>query len=454
MATSYLTTYSRDPLELSFSFPSNSHDTVDAKTVQPTKDLSELKGTLCYIRFLYILHGLTTSTWGRFGVIYYILRGLSAEEIGFIEGVMPLVQAASTLFWGYVSDLTKKKKIVLLITRILSACILVMLAFKYLARDFIHIFLISVGSQAFTSESTIDAFTLDMLGDHAKLMYGRVRLWHAFSWGWGAFGMSWITQYYGYDWNFIIYGSLSALSAYPMIRLTPSKTLVEEAMGDKIPDWKAAFNALYNVRAICFFLEMYIMGVGIGVVEKLLFVYLMEDLGASILLCGSSVLMTTMFELPVFWWMYWLNSNFGYDNLAMISQICYVFRVWGYTFLTSETKIYILPIEILHGFTFAALWCGAKEYQRIITPLGWQGFFSSLLWMMYGCLGKGTGSIVGGFIFYNFGAHATYKGASALISCLLLIRLACYSFSMICMIYKCCTEQYNCRYVLQHKILL
>merc|ERR1719320_1239793 len=52
------------------------------------------------MRFLYFLNGLTTSTWGRFGVIYYILRGLTAEEIGLIEGVMPVVQAISTFFLG------------------------------------------------------------------------------------------------------------------------------------------------------------------------------------------------------------------------------------------------------------------------------------------------------------------------------------------------------------------
>lgn len=396
-----------------------------------TKDLSELKGTICYMRFLYFLNGLTTSTWGRFGVIYYILRGLSAEQIGIIEGVMPVVQAVSTFFWGYIADLTKAKKIVFFITRVLSACILVMLAFEALAPDFIHIFIISVGSQAFTSDSMLDAWTLDMLGDHAKLMYGRVRLWMAISWGFGAFGMSWITQYYGFDWNFIIYGGLAAISAYPIIRLIPSKTPVEEAMGDLCPDWREACKALCNIPAMSFLVEMFIMGVGVGVVEKLLFVYLMEDLGASIVLCGASVLMTTLFELPLFYWMDWLNSTFGYNILLITAQVCYVCRVWGYTYLTSETKYYILPIEILHGITFGTLWCGAKEYQRIITPLGWQGLFSSLLWMMYGSIGKGTGAIVGGYLFENIGAQETYRGSGLLVCCLLIMRLACYIFSVI-----------------------
>merc|ERR1719193_673282 len=158
--TGYETTNSRSPKKDSIEEQSNPNFTADAKSVQLTKDLSELKGTICYMRFLYFLNGLTTSTWGRFGVIYYILRGLSAEEIGIIEGVMPVVQAVSTFFWGYIADLTKAKKIVFFITRVLSAVILVMLAFDALAPDFIHIFVISVGSQAFTSDSMLDAWTL------------------------------------------------------------------------------------------------------------------------------------------------------------------------------------------------------------------------------------------------------------------------------------------------------
>jgi len=424
--TDYETIFERNSQEATIGKTINPKTGV--KTVQLTKDLSELKDTICYMRFLYFLNGLTTSTWGRFGVIYYILRGLSAQEIGLIEGVMPVVQAVSTFFWGYVADLTRQKKIVFFITRVLSACILIMLAFDALTPDFIHIFVISIGSQAFTSDSMIDAWTLDMLGDHAKVMYGRVRLWMAISWGFGAFGMSWITEYYGFDWNFFIYGGLAAISAYPIIKLIPAKTPVEEAMGDDCPNWKDACKALSNIRTMAFFTEMFIMGMGVGVVEKLLFVYLMEDLGASIVLCGASVLMTTLFELPLFYWMDWLNTNFGYDILLITAQICYVCRVWGYTYLTSATRSYILPIEILHGITFGTLWCGAKEYQRIITPLGWQGLFSSLLWLMYGSVGKGTGAIVGGYLFDTIGAQQTYRGSGALICCLLLMRIAFYLY--------------------------
>jgi len=94
----------------------------------------------------------------------------------------------------------------------------------------------------------------------------------------------------------------------------------------------------------------------------------------------------------------------------------------------------------LHGITFGTLWCGAKEYQRVITPLGWQGLFSSLLWMMYGSVGKGTGAIVGGYLFETIGAQETYRGAGGLVGCLLMMRLACLSYSVIT---KCCKTGFN-----------
>jgi len=402
-----------------------------ADTYLLTRDLQDLKGTICFMKFLYFLNGLTTSTWGRFGAIYYMLKGLTPKQIGLIEGFMPAVRAMATFFWGYIADMTKKKKIVFFITRVLSTGILVMLAFDVLAPDFAHIFIISLGSQAFTSGSLLDAWTMDMLGEHGKTQYGKIRLWMAVSWGLGAFGMSYICDHYGFNWNFIVYGSLAAMSVFLILSFVPAKTPVEQVLGDAAPKLKDAYNALCTIPVIAFLTEMLIMGMGIGVVEKLLFIYLKEDLGANTLLCGTSVLTTVSFELPIFYAMDWLNRNFGYDLLLMGAQVCYVVRVWSYTLLQPYTKEWILLIEVLHGFTFGLLWCGAKEYQRVITPLGWQGTFSSLLWMIYGSVGSGTGAIVGGYLFEIIGARNTYKGAGALVGMLLAIRIIGYFFSFL-----------------------
>jgi len=403
--------------------------------VQLTRDLSEIRKEICFMKFLYFLSGLTSSTWGRFGAIYYMQKGLTAQQIGLIEGLMPSVKSVATIFWGYVSDITKRKKAVYFFTRLMGTVALTMLAFNFLTSNYIHIVMISLGSQAFTSGGVLDAWTFDMLGDHAKTEYGKIRLWMAASWGLGCFGMSWITDYLGFNYNFILYDSLAVVSLLLMTVFIPARSQVEKAMGDDAPDRNAACVALCSVPVFMFLLEMLIMGIGMGVVEKLLFVYLKESLGATTVLCGTSVLMTVSMEIPIFYAMDWLNRKFGYSMLMMIAQISYIIRVYGYTLLQPETKNWIILIEVLHGFTFGFLWVGAKEYQRIITPMGWQGTFSSLLWMVYGSVGMGVGAIVGGYCFDKVGARDTYKASGALVGLLFVLRV----FSTI--INRCCKSK-------------
>lgn len=402
------------------------------ETVQLTRDLHEIRKEICFMKFLYFLSGLTSSTWGRFGAIYYMEKGLTAQQIGLIEGIMPSVKAVSTMFWGYISDITKTKKGVYFFCRVAGTASLTLLAFNFFSSSFIRILAVSLGSQAFTSGGVLDAWTFDMLGEHAKTEYGKIRLWMAVSWGLGAFGMSWITDYLGFNYNFILYDTLAALSVFLMVVFIPAKTPVEKAMGDDKPDRKEACKAVCNIPVVVFLAEMLIMGIGIGVVEKLLFIYLKNDLGASTVLCGTSVLMTVSMELPIFYAMDWLNRKLGYNILMMISQISYIVRVYAYTLLQKDTKNWIVLIEVLHGLTFGFLWIGAKEYQRLITPMGWQGTFSSLLWMVYGSIGMGLGAIVGGYCFDEIGARDTYKGSGALVGLLFLVRVITTLTSWFC----------------------
>jgi hypothetical protein len=50
-----------------------------------------------------------------------------------------------------------------------------------------------------------------------------------------------------------------------------------------------------------FLLEVIIVGIGMGTVERLLFLYMVDDLQAFTLLCGASVGVNVLLELPIFW---------------------------------------------------------------------------------------------------------------------------------------------------------
>ena len=91
-------------------------------------------------------------------------------------------------------------------------------------------------------------------------------------------------------------------------------------------------------RTFIFLLEVIAMGAGMATVERLLFLYMVNDLEASTLLCGLSVGVNVLFELPIFWYASKLMKTFGHDGLFIFSMACFVVRVYGYTLLGPSTK--------------------------------------------------------------------------------------------------------------------
>ncbi len=153
-------------------------------------------GRVLILKALFFLGGISASTWGRFGLVYYTQKGLSPTQIGQLEGSLPLVKLIGQPLWGYVADVTRSKKLVSLITYFLSTAILMLLAFPQIASSFQAILIISCALSAFTAPGVLDAYALDVLGEKNKNQYGQIRLWAAASWGLGALVMGFVNDAY------------------------------------------------------------------------------------------------------------------------------------------------------------------------------------------------------------------------------------------------------------------
>lgn len=85
---------------------------------------------------------------------------------------------------------------------------------------------------------------------------------------------------------------------------------------------------------------------GTSVVESLIFLFF-ERLGASWTVCGLSVLVTVMFEVPIFHFAPDLLRLLGVSCLQHIACLAYITRVVGYTFIPSNHSYWILFLEPL-----------------------------------------------------------------------------------------------------------
>jgi hypothetical protein len=64
---------------------------------------------------------------------------------------------------------------------------------------------------------------------------------------------------------------------------------------------------------------------------------------ASTTLCGLTVGVTVVFELPIFQYSKPLLARMGYHAMFMVAMLCYIVRVYGYTLLTPATVQYGRP---------------------------------------------------------------------------------------------------------------
>lgn len=380
---------------------------------------------LFWLKAIYFFGALNNSSWGRFGAIYYVEKGLSATQIGVLECVMPLVASVSIMAWGVAADRCCSKKAVYLGVRVVSTLVLMLLAVPRLARGFWSIFALSMLLKCFVSKGVMDAYTLDVLGDRAPEMYGRVRLYAAGGWGAGALLMGVIDDAMGsFQWNFFVYFVTSALALYLTWAKVPSLSTKERATrsGRSARGARELWAVLCEPWFLLFLLEALCVGMGVGVVERLLFVYLKGSLGASTLLCGLSVFATVLIEMPLFYYSGYFMKRFGRNACMAAAYLAYWTRVLGYTFLTPANVQLVLLCELTHGITFAFLWTAYVETARQLAPEGWQATMQSVVSTAYMSLGTGLGALLGGAAFDHVGARATYRVAAAAMLILFLAR--------------------------------
>merc|ERR1711976_1010661 len=103
---------------------------------------------------------------------------------------------------------------------------------------------------------------------------------------------------------------------------------------------------------IGFIISAFTLSIGTSVVENLIFLFF-EKLGASNTICAISVVVTVVFEIPIFHFSSELLNMYGAANLQIVACIAYVIRVVGYTFIPKDHVVLVLFFEPLHGVTYA-----------------------------------------------------------------------------------------------------
>ncbi|CAE7771186.1 MFSD6 [Symbiodinium sp. KB8] len=180
---------------------------------------------------------------------------------------------------------------------------------------------------------------------------------------------------------------------------------------------EVSFRSVFGIiaRSKWFFANITILGAGFSMVEGMLFL-LLQQLQASTFLCGLSVMVTVIFELPIFAYASSLLRRFGTTKLILLAQLAWVIRAVLYSRMSAAWAV--LLVEPLHGVTFALAWVGAIDHvaKPAVSGEGLQASSQGLLTACFLGLGPIIGLLGGGLLFDTVGGHAAYAIFAVFVS--------------------------------------
>ena len=375
---------------------------------EPNQSNSRRQDTLFKTFYFLFFAGLAALM--PFLALYYEGLGLSGRQIGVLTAIPPLIALFAASLWGGLADATHQHRRLLgLAMAGAIVCVLVLSQ----ASSFLLLGVLIVGYAFFFApiNPLVDNSAMEMLGER-KNQYGQLRLWGAIGWGVSAPLIGRLVETHGLRWSFLGYALIMALGLVVILRLPISETSIGSSF------WHGFRVLMARRRWILFLIVVFVAGLGAGILNNYLFLY-MNQLGASETLMGLALTVATLSELTVFALSGRMLQRWGTGRMLAASIVAMVIRMLAYSVVTTPWAV--LVIQLLHGFTFAALWTAGVSYANSAAPRGMgataQGVFSGVTMG----LAAATGAFVGGWLYQGVGPVLMFRWAGIGIALALLV---------------------------------
>lgn len=402
---------------------------------------------LAKVRLLYFLQCSTGCCIGNFLQVFLRAKGLTLTEIGLMSGaIAPFISMLGNPLWAFVADRTRRPKMIMMGALIVSTVLSFTLQFVDGFQDLAIMFGIS-SLVASAVSPLLDSSTMTTIKENGIPLahYGRFRVYGAIGWGITAPTIGALIDHFGQDVMFYSYAVMSTLYILTMAWFpvhtdavskktamldaddiesvaSSTKAVVEE--DEERLKFREYFKQLLTKQDVPLFLCLvFAMGICKGVIDVFLFLHL-QDLGASNVLMGISLLVTTCSEIPFFFFSGSLIQRFGTLTIVLAALLVYDGRLLYYSELSSPWLV--LPGELLHGITFALSWATVASHAAVISPKGYATTTQGILSSLYSGFGFGVGAVAGGYINNIYGARKLFRYTALFATVVIVLGAAIY----------------------------
>lgn len=357
----------------------------------------------------YFLYFAALSSLMPFIVLFYQGLEFNGTQIGLLTGVPPLVTLVAAPFWTGVADSKRWHKFIMGFG--IAVAILSMFLLQSLTSFAVIFTLIIVFNSFFSPVSALaDSATINMLGKE-RAMYGRIRLGGTIGWGLFAPIAGAMVQNYGLKlafWSF---------SAIMLINLFVSQRFVHGSRETGATNSGGIRTLLTQRRWLNFLFLAFLGGLGSLSAASFLFPY-MAELGANETMMGVALTISTLTEVPVFFFGDRLVKRFTTYGLFILALVLIGMRSLLYAAIS--VPFLVLILQAFGGALFPAMWVAGVSYADENAPVGLKSSAQGL----FGAVSFGVGSAVGGFIGGLLLASIGGRGMFLVLGIIILAGLA------------------------------
>ncbi|KAG5885718.1 hypothetical protein JTB14_022808 [Gonioctena quinquepunctata] len=220
---------------------------------------------------------------------------------------------------------------------------------------------------------------------------------------------------------FFLYAGLKLVSGFLMLFINLE---FKKASSSVITD---VITVLKKLELISLFLSCIVLGCAWGFIESFLF-WLIDDLGGSKSLMGLTVTVGGIVGIPLLVLSGPIVKKIGHANVIFIGFIFYAIRLLGYSLIYNPWLCLIFEAmeSITFGLSFTAAVTYAAKLSTVTTDTSIQGMLGGLY---YG-VGKGVGSLIGGFLIEPIGIRRTFQLFSVSTAVIGIIYFSFYHIYM------------------------
>src|SRR5690349_1830201 len=283
----------------------------------------------------YFLYFIAFASLMPFFVLFYQRLGFNGAQIGLLTGIPPLITMVAAPFWTGLADTKRWHRWVMSLGIAMAVLVI------FLLPSFTSFAIVFMGVIVFSTflapvASLADSATMTMLGEE-RAMYGRIRLGGTIGWGLFAPMAGAIAQNYGLK---IVFWCFSAVM---LINLFVSQRFVYSSHERDASNSGGIRTLLTNRRWIFFLFLALLGGIGSSSAASYLYPY-MAELGANESMMGIALTISTLTEIPIFFFGHRLVKKFGSYGLLTLALV--FFGIRSLLYAVASTPLMILGVQI------------------------------------------------------------------------------------------------------------